>query len=75
MDVAATVEVAALIGKNNAKDLFISSSRQPVEWLSSSRLDVLGAKIRDTDQPYADWCSHGWEDGDWKVGKSATKCQ
>ena len=43
-DVAATVEVAALIGKNNAKDWFISCSRQPVEWLSSSRLDVLGAK-------------------------------
>ena len=20
------------------------------------------------------WCSHGREDGDWKVGKSATKC-
>ena len=44
VDVAATVEVVALIGINNAKDWFISCSRQPVEWLSSSRLDVLGAK-------------------------------
>ena len=44
MDVAATVEVAALIGKNNTKDQFISCSRQPVEGLSSSRWDVLGAK-------------------------------
>ena len=34
MDVAATVEVAALIGKNNAKDQFISCSRQQVEWLA-----------------------------------------
>ena len=44
VEVAATVEGAALIGKNNAKDWFISCSRQPVEGLSSSRLDVLGAK-------------------------------
>ena len=36
VDVAATGEVA------NAKDQFISCSRQPVEWLSSSWLDVLG---------------------------------
>ena len=44
MDVAATVEVAALIGDNNAKGWFISCSRQLVKWLSSSRLDVLGTK-------------------------------
>ena len=44
VDVAATGEVAALSGINNTKDLFISCSRQLVEWLSSSRLDVLGAK-------------------------------
>ena len=46
MDVEAIVEVAALIGKNrdNAKGRFVSCSRQLVEWLSSSRLDVLGAK-------------------------------
>ena len=44
VDVAATVEVAAVIGVNNAKDRVISCSRQAVEWLSSSRLDVLGAK-------------------------------
>ena len=44
VDDAATVEIAALICINNTKDLFISCSRQPVEWLSSSRLDVLSAK-------------------------------
>ena len=50
MDVAATMEVAALIGKNNAKDRFISCSRQPVEGLSSSRLDVLGAKPEESEE-------------------------
>ena len=44
VDVAATEEVAALVGKSNTKGRFISCSRQLVEWLSSSRLDVLGAK-------------------------------
>ena len=34
---------------------------------------MLGAKIRGTDQPYADRCSHGREDLVWKVGESATK--
>ena len=59
-DVAATVEVAALIGKNNARGRFISCSRQLVGWTCSAR------RIRGTNQPYADRCSHGREDGDWK---------
>ena len=44
VDVAATVEVVVLIGKNNTKDWFIICSRQPVEGLSLSRRDVLCAK-------------------------------
>ena len=47
VDVAATEEVAALISENNAKGRFISCSRQLVAGpvvVSSSRLDVLGAK-------------------------------
>ena len=42
VDVAATVEVGALIGINNTKGLFISCSRQLVA--GGHRAGVLGAK-------------------------------
>ena len=41
-------------------------------WPSSS-WTCLAPRIRGTDQPYADRCSHCREDVDWKVGYSATK--
>ena len=44
VNVAATGEVAALSGKNNAKDQFISCNRQLVASCHQAGLDVLGAK-------------------------------
>ena len=44
MDIAATLEVAALNGENNAKGLFISCSRQLVAGCHRAGMDVLCAK-------------------------------
>ena len=57
-------EVAALIGKNNAKGRFISCSRQLVAGGHRAGWTCSAPTIRGTYQQYADWCSHYWEDVD-----------
>ena len=44
VEVAATVEITALSGKNKAKGQFISCSRQLIAGVHGAGLDVLGAK-------------------------------
>ena len=67
VDVAATVEVAALRTKQR-KGSVHQLQQATSRWRSSSGTCSV-PRIRGTDQP---WCSHGREDVVWKVGESAT---